>query len=662
MFKIPIYQYRYYHYFFVFILLYSVANMSSAASLSSTYLSPGVRSLYAEYLNDVKAQQDTYEDLMIEQRHAMLYKQFTAAVQRMRYLAEEQGWPEITLGLKTEDKPAFSWGDTYHAMDSEHDWVVPIIHHKGDLRLNNSIKLDMPLLVEGDLHIEGSLVMTDEDVPLIVLGSLNARHLFYRLDMSHYGPHLFVRDGVRLDGYAFLGGETETFDQGLKAKGVFDFYPIPIFRNRLSENNPADVSADVLANLLPFPGSPAEVRPGILNTDVRLDEEVLEKYLLLDIDPFTFQIPRSEVDKPWSDLLNQWMAICYDSFRYPELSGGRTLVHLPPQAFSIEVQKEFEKEKITSISVMLDLRVGNGFYTYEGEFFNDTRPFRQISESYTGSRNPVERHSDYPSTFSLAERYKDTFAALFYGEVNGYDNLSFSDVWKTNTSDRLYERERALLSDNPYLSLYWLLHFGLVFDDRFDEVLEIVKHQKNPTLDAAILFFQNRAYEYDTSSYVDYDFGRLEQLFLPDGGLVFHTGNEVFRSYHSDYIYAYYLNHHHRNSGAVGALSYAISNDYSGLSLEKAIMLIEAARSSGSWDLIEIPAKPLRNEFAWNYIHLFNPLLSTNDEAKVGWMKILLNKKSIAAETRISALRLIESSFNHSGLINSYIEAIKNEL
>jgi hypothetical protein len=242
-------------------LLMAHAQLAYGKTLSEIYLSSENQKRYKDYLQEVKRQSEgTYEDLGIEKRFPKLRKSFSKSAQVALEHAHRQGHRISYMLEGKEDCNPFIWGAGHK--DCRYmgvDWVAPIIHHRGDLIIKHSVELDFPLLVEGNLMIEGSLIMKKTRVPMIITGNLKAKHLLYNLQES-YGPHLFVQGNTSLTGYAFLEGKTATFDPRLTSKGV---YALMIF-SKGSQDILFPDRKDSSPILHPFPDTPAMVRSGIL--------------------------------------------------------------------------------------------------------------------------------------------------------------------------------------------------------------------------------------------------------------------------------------------------------------------------------------------------------------------------------------------------------------
>jgi hypothetical protein len=527
--------------------------------------------------------------------------------------------------------------------------------------VNHSFELDFPLFVDGDLIIQGNLLLTQENTPLIVLGDLLANHLIYKLYMDNHGPHLFVSGKTLLKGYAFIEGKTDTFDHDLVSKATFSLNTTDIYsavsRDFLSLNQRRTASQP---QLLPFPNSPTFVRPGILNNSVELDEKTLERYLLKNIEPFTTSYPAIDQETPWRNFFKQWQAICRDSFKFPELAGAKWLEHLRPDIFSPKQRKSLTDQKIISICVLADLRTGLGFCKHDGSYIVDPVALNKTLDDDTPIHSAPVNAENYPSTCDLVYRYKDVFGSLLFGDLdNAYSEQTIHLNGKYYLS--LYEREREYLANDPYLTIYWLLYFGLLFDERYQEVLKIAQQHDHELVIGAIHFFEDNAYQESAAAYVDYDLDNERQLFRSDGQLVIASGNEAFRRFHSDYIYTYYHENKIHTKNTVSALCYAINNDFSDKALEKSLLLVETAQDYNLWEHVTIPEQPEHNAFAWKYVRLHHPKSKGSHDQLESWINSLINLKEISARTRIKSLKLLARLSYGSELINRAANMIQQQ-
>ncbi len=226
-------------------------------TLSSQYLSPQDQLKYQAYFQLVERQRETGEDLLIERRYSVLVNQFAQSADKMiRFVQYHQGWGDIFFMLKgteaCEDSNAFRWGSGKVCEWMGVDWVAPILHHQGDLTIEQSVELDMPLLVEGNLTIKGNLILKRENTPLVVTGDIRANHLLYGLMMTNQGPHLFVKGKTLLTGYAFMEGATITFDPRLSCKATYALGLVVLPSSRSTSKSKL------------FPDTPGRLCPGIL--------------------------------------------------------------------------------------------------------------------------------------------------------------------------------------------------------------------------------------------------------------------------------------------------------------------------------------------------------------------------------------------------------------
>ncbi len=111
-------------------------------------------------------------------------------------------------------------------------------------------------------------------------------------------------------------------------------------------------------------------------------------------------------------------------------------------------------------------------------------------------------------------------------------------IWKNAEAlNKDYENEKKELNTDPYLALYWLLHFGFSLDKRYEEVKAVVTQNQLQSqllyIDRALSFFSDTDPFYDIPLEPGYGYGRkegLEQIFLKRRSyLVYHTQSQSYR-------------------------------------------------------------------------------------------------------------------------------------
>ncbi|MEJ6403340.1 hypothetical protein [Yoonia sp. 2307UL14-13] len=114
------------------------------------------------------------------------------------------------------------------------------------------------------------------------------------------------------------------------------------------------------------------------------------------------------------------------------------------------------------------------------------------------------------STLTLMRRYQ-WFSSLF---INWSHVLTPSPLgiegWETpGDIDADYEKEIAALSDDPYLALYWLMHFGFTMDVRYDDVKKIIAQNqlsgRFEFIDDAMAFFDHQTIDTNVPIENSYD-------------------------------------------------------------------------------------------------------------------------------------------------------------
>ena len=80
-------------------------------------------------------------------------------------------------------------------------------------------------------------------------------------------------------------------------------------------------------------------------------------------------------------------------------------------------------------------------------------------------------------TYNLLERYQ-WVVNLFISWAHRKSVNPYSCWENVEALDADFEKEKKAFVEDPYLALYWLLHFGLTVDDRYEEVKKIVLENK----------------------------------------------------------------------------------------------------------------------------------------------------------------------------------------
>jgi hypothetical protein len=617
-----------------------MCNAVFAATLSEVYLSEKEQEATFDYLLDVKIQQDYEGDWRIEDNHPHRYAQYQKAVRRIEELVrEERGWQAIlpmlrSMGDGVKDLATeFGWKrDTTSFFNVDYPWVAPIIHHKGDLIINQSIELDYPLLVEGNLRVNGNLVLRNRAVPMVVTGDLEARNLLYGLMMNDEEEHLFVKGKVRLTGYAFMEGRTKTFDHDLSANQVFSLFTSEPneFSDTHLENNGHNNERNQ-PRLHAFPDDPALVRPSILPWSGEVDFDLLAQYLQHGHEPFAYSHRDKQPQHPWDQFFDAWVKRADASWVYPEIIGAK-MVSMKRDDFSKKNRKPLKEAGFNYIDVLGDLRTGRGFLIYQNDLFPDNYIEDPDAFEKMFGKPPLNTYQtmspdQYPSMKQLFLRYeRSDFNKLLSGDIvdASYSSYYNNGLGEEHEIQTLFIKEKPFLDKDPYLAIFWLLHFGLIFDERYHEVLELAEKQSNPLLSSAISFFEQGGYE-QVSAYS----GRLFEIdpILTDGGqLRVPSGKEVFQQFHSDYIYAYYSKNQIRNANTISALLYAIEHDFMGNNaLEKAELLVKTAQKNNLWSVVSIPDKPRINKLAWRYVLLYSPDVDISDKQRADWKAAIDN-------------------------------------
>jgi len=167
----------------------------------------------------------------------------------------------------------------------------------------------------------------------------------------------------------------------------------------------------------------------------------------------------------------------------------------------------------------------------------------------------------------------------------------------------------------------------------------------HPLINSARSFFNEKAYEHSVGSYTGRVFSSFEKHVTVSDLLegkykAIETGSEAFKRFHSDYIYHYYKNNNIRTESTVKALAYALENNSSELSLEKAMLLIEAINGNELIQSVEQPISTTNSE-AWRLVGLLTSGEESDPQDKVKLISDLATMNASEADTRIAAIKLL---------------------
>lgn len=167
--------------------------------------------------------------------------------------------------------------------------------------------------------------------------------------------------------------------------------------------------------------------------------------------------------------------------------------------------------------VVKDLRSNSGTYGYCHETLeiSEVTLVNPKNHNVNYDLKTIERTVD---TVTLLKRYYWISHLFQWSEE---DALIFPETWDDEGGlDVVYAAEKKTFKDDPYLALYWLIHFGFCMDTRYDEVKSIVKeHDLEQELDwlgNAIAFFDEIPDDYDIN--IPNHFAEMKRAYNGGGG------------------------------------------------------------------------------------------------------------------------------------------------
>jgi len=93
------------------------------------------------------------------------------------------------------------------------------------------------------------------------------------------------------------------------------------------------------------------------------------------------------------------------------------------------------------------------------------------------------------STEELMKRFQ--WISWFFSDWTHDDTPSPLDYWEEVVLiDEDYQKEKQFLTDDPHLALYWLIHFGLLMDKRYQEVKELFGESQHELILGGLAFFE----------------------------------------------------------------------------------------------------------------------------------------------------------------------------
>ena len=618
-----------------------------ARNLSEIALSKEMQEAYLNYQVDVFLQQEGYGDQQLSKHYSDLVMHSEESLKVFIKHSPEY-WhktlEEMLVGSYIDD---FS----LEMLDEKSIAVRPTIHYKSNFEVNETLVVDYPLIVEGDLIVKGNLLIGNDNAPVLVTGDV---YVSNNLLMSDEDSYYYLPGKIEVKGNVFIDGKTTILKQ-LSAKNVFSL----------------STSQMLSGSLTPFPNSPLFVRPSILPWNDEVDASVLFAYLKRDVEPFIKPFEKNPKSKSWGYFLNAWEGVTHEPFYHPDIAGLKH-TELDINELTDKGKQQISK-KSGKFEVQADLRTAQGFctenitddlvQTFSKDYLYDSVAFRnKFDQPAEVTIYATLKPEEYKSSCGLKRRY-EALTYLLEGELDNSLMFPYGNYTEDDYS-KAYQKDKRFLNVDPYLATYWLLRFGIVFDDRYKEVELLAGQIEHPLVKSALSFFKEKAYQHDAGAYTgrifnsEDDYVTVSDLLDVDGKYkMIKTGSDAFRRFHSDYIFHYYHKNHIRSKSTVNALIYSLENDRSGLSLEKAMLLVDVAKRKKLLKEIKIPESSY-NQLAWTYTRLIRDEKSIGTEEKVKFISDLFQMKNSASKSRIKA---IESLQVDKTLAQRFIDKIQQE-
>ena len=181
--------------------------------------------------------------------------------------------------------------------------------------------------------------------------------------------------------------------------------------------------------------------------------------------------------------------------------------------------------------VVNDLRGQSGTYGVSHEDFGI---------EYVELKDPDEYDVDYDlkiiklkvDVYDLMYRYQ-RIAKLFSSWSSTY--VTFRDIKDVENGSDNYEEEKLFFVEDPYLALYWLNHFGLTLDKRYNEVVAIIQEnnliEKLDYLKEPLAFFEKTDFSYNVEIRGGKD--EYQDLFLIRRAYLVYW-EQVYKNYNSN--------------------------------------------------------------------------------------------------------------------------------
>lgn len=351
------------------------------------------------------------------------------------------------------------------------------MHIKGDYTCSfkNTFSIDKKLIIiEGDMIVEGTLYFKENNNYIIIKGNLKAENLIlknYDCELIYVEGNVDIKE-ITKTSYRLICENAKTkillhtHREALDIITNFNYdYEVSIYSKAITNKNV--ITKDILGFLC---WNEEEIVHLLANNQSFLTDKI--ENTKTDLDEY--------YKNKFENRMLDW------GYFYPEYVGCEIL--------SISEDNEIKGNCIYPGSgdwVINDIRGKSGTYGVSHEDYSICK---------LKVNNPEDYNIDYTqkplnlmvNVKELMSRYVDI--SMLYMNWAHRKTVSFSTEAELKSKYKKYESEKVAFKDDPYLALYWLNHFGVTLDKKYDEVVAIINKynltEKLPILKEPLAFFK----------------------------------------------------------------------------------------------------------------------------------------------------------------------------
>ncbi|MEJ2621778.1 MAG: hypothetical protein P8163_16440, partial [Candidatus Thiodiazotropha sp.] len=326
----------------------------------------------------------------------------------------------------------------------------------GDYTVDEDLQLcqqeENSMFIAGDLKVKGGIFFTQEcrKKIFIVAGNVEAEHFVFLSRLHSYYP-IFAND-IKISGVTYgvesrywslyIGGALHTQTLLHVNKLVID--PCIFYEQKYLTKNLVDALIDPKRHV-----NKERLCKYLKANKSILKETATEETNAQDrIDMFSFYLSQ------WGSLFYRFAG--FEQIHYSDVDFERCYVEGGDE-------------------VLIDMRTQSGRYCMNHEDLE-----------LTAIDKIVPQDDKKPSSTRLAKRFywiMWTFSSWKHRDDGPLD------YWQTPVRiDQAFENEKPYCQNDPYLSLYWILHFGLLNDTRYESIKNTMKDSRHGLVQGAIAF------------------------------------------------------------------------------------------------------------------------------------------------------------------------------